>query len=185
MFKKKTKRRKATNNKPKKRRTMAKKKASRPRRRSTGSRSKGKAMDVAMSIAMGVAGYVAAGAVARMLPIQSATTRGLVLTAGAVFAAGMLPAAMMPVAIGMGIRGGVTAAQQLLPGITGIGDLPPAQPRLSEAQYDALEMALLEGAQGVEYQENLMGEDDEDEDMDGLDDRNGPIMDAEEQYEQD
>lgn len=175
-------RRKPTATPKPKRRTMAKRRKSatggkrRSPRRSGGSRSN-KTMDILMQALMMGGGFVLGGAAQRLIPLDTPTMRGGALAVGAAFLAPMAPAAMLPVMIGMAARGVVGVAQELIPGVTGIGDLGNGYPELSQEQVDALEMALLEGAgvNGEYYQENLMGV------ADDLDDRGAALMGADDE----
>jgi len=170
-------RRTKSTSKPK-RRNMAKRKKSavggkrRTSRRSSGSRSN-KTMDILMQALLMGGGFVLGGAAQRMIPLETGTMRGGALAVGAALLAPMAPVSMMPVMIGIAARGVVGVAQELIPGVAGIGDLGNGYPALSQEQVDELEMALLEGVNGDYYQENLMGLDDRGAALMGDDDGGG------------
>lgn len=172
------KRRTVANRKPAPRRAtprkMAKRKTKGARRRSTSRRS-GKLMDAAMPIVLGAVGYIGAGVVAGMLPVSDNRIKGAALGVGGAFLATM-GGNMAPVGIGMGMRGAVSLAQEFVPGITGIGNLPAQLPQMTSQEVDALTSMLLNGTEN--YQENLMGYGDGYDDVPVLDidERGGALM---------
>lgn len=171
-------RRAVANRKPAPRRAtprkMAKRKTKGGRRRSTGGRAS--LQNTFMRVLGTSIGYFGVGAVVDKIPVNDPLMKGLVIAGAGTFGATKTSGMVQDIMVGAASRGLVAAGQQALPGVVnGIGNLPAQLPPLSQDDVDQLHDMLLNG---TEYQENLMGyEDDEDlAPVLDIDERGGALM---------